>query len=45
MLKHSLPCDAVWLDIEMADEKKYFTWNNIRFPSPREMLKQVKENG
>lgn len=45
MHKHSLPCDAVWLDIEMSDGKKYFTWDTRRFPTPHEMLKKVKKNG
>lgn len=45
MLKHKLPCDAVWLDIEMSDHKKYFTWDKSRFPNPKQMLEKVKSNG
>jgi alpha 1,3-glucosidase len=26
-LLHKIPCDAIWLDIEYSNEKKYFTWN------------------
>jgi mannosyl-oligosaccharide alpha-1,3-glucosidase len=45
MIEKSLPCDAVWLDIEYADKRRYFTWNKQAFPDPSEMLKQVKANG
>jgi alpha-glucosidase (family GH31 glycosyl hydrolase) len=44
MLTHKLPCDAVWLDIEMSDGKKYFTWDKRRFPTPATMLERVKAN-
>lgn len=27
MKKHGFPCDTVWLDIEYADGKRYFTWD------------------
>jgi mannosyl-oligosaccharide alpha-1,3-glucosidase len=45
MRTHNLPCDAVWLDIEYSERKKYFTWDKTVFPNPSEMLKQVKANG
>ena len=45
MLHHKIPCDAVWLDIEMTDQKKYFTWDQKRFRKPRARLEQIKANG
>lgn len=38
----SFLCDAVWLDIEYSDNKKYFTWNKESFPDPEKMLKQLE---
>ncbi|XP_075857935.1 neutral alpha-glucosidase AB isoform X1 [Microcebus murinus] len=38
---HNLPCDVIWLDIEHADGKRYFTWDPSRFPQPRTMLEQL----
>uniref|UniRef100_A0A6I8N9D2 Neutral alpha-glucosidase AB n=2 Tax=Ornithorhynchus anatinus TaxID=9258 RepID=A0A6I8N9D2_ORNAN len=38
---HDLPCDVIWLDIEHADGKRYFTWDPSRFPQPRTMLDQL----
>ena len=35
--KHNIPCDVVWLDIEHADKKKYFTWDLKNFPEPEVM--------
>jgi alpha 1,3-glucosidase len=32
--KHQIPCDSVWLDIEYADEKRYFKWDKKTFPDP-----------
>jgi len=41
MTDHSIPCDSVWLDIEYADGKRYFTWDEKAFPNPREMLDKI----
>lgn len=41
MTKHSIPCDSVWLDIEYADGKRYFTWDQNAFKEPRKMLDQI----
>lgn len=38
---HNLPCDVIWLDIEHADGKRYFTWDPSRFPHPHDMLAQL----
>ena len=37
-----MPCDAIWLDIDYADEKRYFTWNDKQFADPKNMLKDLK---
>ena len=31
LIKNDMPCDSVWLDIDYADEKRYFTWNKKKF--------------
>ncbi|XP_054997011.1 neutral alpha-glucosidase AB isoform X2 [Sorex araneus] len=38
---HNMPCDVIWLDIEHADGKRYFTWDPSRFPHPLSMLEQL----
>ncbi|KAM5247381.1 neutral alpha-glucosidase AB isoform 2-T2 [Ctenodactylus gundi] len=38
---HNFPCDVIWLDIEHADGKRYFTWDPSRFPQPRTMLEHL----
>lgn len=45
MTKHNIPCDAVWLDIEYSDKKKYFTWNKVAFPEARQMLDKIIKDG
>uniref|UniRef100_A0A8B9MWW5 Neutral alpha-glucosidase AB n=1 Tax=Accipiter nisus TaxID=211598 RepID=A0A8B9MWW5_9AVES len=39
--EHALPCDVLWLDIEHADGKRYFTWDPSKFPRPRDMLERL----
>ncbi|KAJ8927406.1 hypothetical protein NQ314_020186 [Rhamnusium bicolor] len=38
---HDFPLDAIWLDIDYTDEKKYFTWNPETFNDPIEMQKNL----
>ncbi|XP_058382643.1 neutral alpha-glucosidase AB isoform X1 [Diceros bicornis minor] len=38
---HNMPCDFIWLDIEHADGKRYFTWDPSRFPQPLTMLEHL----
>uniref|UniRef100_A0A1B0AK62 Glucosidase II subunit alpha n=1 Tax=Glossina pallidipes TaxID=7398 RepID=A0A1B0AK62_GLOPL len=40
-----IPMDAMWLDIEYTDGKKYFTWNSYKFPEPLEMIKNLTDLG
>lgn len=41
MDEHDLPYDVIWLDIEHTDDKKYFTWDKVRFPNPNEMVDRL----
>lgn len=41
--KYEIPYDTIWLDIEYADEKKYFTWNKESFPNPDKMMSILDE--
>uniref|UniRef100_A0A915PNX4 Glycoside hydrolase family 31 N-terminal domain-containing protein n=1 Tax=Setaria digitata TaxID=48799 RepID=A0A915PNX4_9BILA len=36
--KYDIPLDAIWLDIEHTDAKRYFTWDPNKFPKPKEMI-------
>ncbi|CAB1316098.1 unnamed protein product [Coregonus sp. 'balchen'] len=36
--EHDIPYDFIWLDIEHTDGKRYFTWDNNKFPKPKDML-------
>ncbi|KZT61179.1 glycoside hydrolase family 31 protein [Calocera cornea HHB12733] len=38
-----MPLDVTWLDVEYAEEKKYFVWDKANFPDPRAMLAAVAE--
>ncbi|XP_013773829.1 neutral alpha-glucosidase AB-like isoform X2 [Limulus polyphemus] len=43
--EHDIPYDVIWLDIEHTDGKKYFTWDNHKFPNPEEMINNVTAKG
>ena len=45
MTKHEIPCDAIWLDIEYTDSKKYFTWDQETFPEAKKMLETLEKEG
>ncbi|KAF5288677.1 hypothetical protein FQA39_LY15319 [Lamprigera yunnana] len=38
-----MPVDAMWLDIDYTEEKKYFTWDKVRFPNPQDLIDTLKE--
>jgi len=40
-----IPVDVFWLDIEYAEEHKYFIWDKKTFPDPVEMTKDVEAVG
>uniref|UniRef100_A0A3P8XUH9 Neutral alpha-glucosidase AB n=1 Tax=Esox lucius TaxID=8010 RepID=A0A3P8XUH9_ESOLU len=41
--QHDIPYDFIWLDIEHADGKRYFTWDPHKFPQPKEMLQGLED--
>lgn len=42
--EEDLPVDVFWLDIEYAEEHKYFIWDHKTFPDPVEMTNDVAAN-
>lgn len=42
--KANIPYDVIWLDLEYTDDKKYFTWDDMTFPDPIGMEKQLDES-
>lgn len=45
MDENQIPYDTIWLDIEYAETKKYFTWLPENFPNPEEMLLELDRTG
>ena len=43
--EHDIPYDVLWLDIEHTDGKKYMTWDNGKFPNPKEMIENIASKG
>ncbi|KAF7350938.1 Glycoside hydrolase family 31 protein [Mycena sanguinolenta] len=43
--EEDMPVDVFWLDIEYADEHKYFMWEQKNFPDPVDMTNEVAANG
>nr|XP_023012994.1 neutral alpha-glucosidase C-like [Leptinotarsa decemlineata] len=41
MDQEDFPMDAIWLDIDYTDGKRYFTWNRNNFPDPVQMQKTI----
>ncbi|XP_041071218.1 neutral alpha-glucosidase C-like isoform X1 [Carcharodon carcharias] len=39
---NDIPYDAIWLDIDHTEGKRYFTWDRTKFPSPREMQEHLR---
>ncbi|KAG0253460.1 hypothetical protein DFQ27_007378 [Actinomortierella ambigua] len=39
--KHDIPYDVLWLDIEHTNGKRYFTWDDNKFPNPADMQKSL----
>ncbi|CAI9723815.1 neutral alpha-glucosidase AB-like isoform X2 [Octopus vulgaris] len=42
---HDIPYDVLWLDIEHTDGKRYFTWDNAKFPNPEDMVRNLSSKG
>ncbi|KAI8336265.1 glycosyl hydrolases family 31-domain-containing protein [Chlamydoabsidia padenii] len=43
--EHDFPYDVIWLDIEYTDDKKYFTWDQAKFPNPIGMEEKLDHKG
>lgn len=43
--QNQMPCDAIWLDIEYTEKKKYFTWDPHAFPNSDEMAATLNKTG
>ncbi|KAL1518283.1 hypothetical protein ABEB36_001927 [Hypothenemus hampei] len=43
--EHNLPLDNMWLDIEYTEGKKYFTWDQKKFPTPENMIQNLTSTG
>jgi alpha-glucosidase len=40
-----IPCDALFLDIDYMDGFRVFTWDKSRFPDPRRMMSDLRQQG
>ncbi|XP_041132775.1 neutral alpha-glucosidase C isoform X2 [Polyodon spathula] len=40
--QRDIPYDVIWLDIEHTDGKRYFTWDNKRFPDPARLQRHLQ---
>lgn len=40
-----IPCDVIHLDIDYMDDYRCFTWNNKRFPDPKKMISDLRNDG
>lgn len=40
-----IPYDVLWLDIEHTDGKRYFTWDNTKFPDPTGLQNHIAARG
>jgi alpha 1,3-glucosidase len=38
-----IPYDVLWLDIEHTNDKRYFTWDQNKFPNPIEMQRSLEQ--
>lgn len=43
--EYDMPYDVIWLDIEYTDDKKYFTWDQAKFPHPIQMEEKLADKG
>ena len=43
--EHNLPFDVLWLDIEHTDRKRYFSWDEDKFPTPLRMQSELSRTG
>ncbi len=45
MRESRIPCDAIYLDIDYMDGFRCFTWDNDRFPEPKKMIDDLRDQG
>lgn len=43
--EHDIPYDVLWLDIEHTNGKRYFTWDDAKFPNPNDMQQSLGVKG
>lgn len=43
--RYNIPLDVMWLDIEHTNGKRYFTWDEHKFPHPIEMTANLTARG
>ncbi|KAF9950152.1 hypothetical protein BGZ70_001487, partial [Mortierella alpina] len=43
--EHDIPYDVLWLDIEHTNGKRYFTWDDAKFPNPTDMQQSLGAKG
>lgn len=43
--ERQIPCDAIYLDIDYMDGYRCFTWDAERFPDPKGMIADLREEG
>ncbi|KAJ9118822.1 hypothetical protein QFC24_006021 [Naganishia onofrii] len=43
--EEDIPLDVTWLDIEYAEEHRYFDWDKKHFPDPQRMQNEVGSKG
>lgn len=44
-IKHQIPCDAIYFDIDYMDGYRCFTWNKDHFPNPKQLIADLKKDG
>ena len=42
---NKIPADVIYLDIDYMDDYRVFTWNKERFPDPKRMISELREDG
>lgn len=45
MREHRIPCDSIYLDIDYMDGFRCFTWDTEKFPAPKQMIDDLKDQG
>jgi len=41
----AIPCDAIYLDIDYMEGFRCFTWDLEKFPDPKRMIQELKDDG